>query len=264
LSLCNLNMKSIFKADKNRLTIHEYDNEVSLSHTSTIKVTKNDSHRRIENICEKYDKRENFLGFFKEKKYKIHREFITNRYHDSKLYYSQFKPRGETTANLIIVHGWLNSIRFFEMADQFAQHGIAVHLFDLSGFGYSPGVLHNMPFDRLLSDFATILTKVKNKLPLFLYGHSLGALIILVFLLLNPEVEVGGVIVSSPLVTVPADRKLTWFKELFITKVIQTFFGKILINSFMNPTALTKDNFFIRSLCNHRFGLFELGFCNQD
>jgi alpha-beta hydrolase superfamily lysophospholipase len=40
----------------------------------------------------------------------------------------------------------------------------------------------------------------------------MGGLLVLSFALVNPHVPLGGVIATSPLIGLPADRNLTWFK----------------------------------------------------
>ena len=86
-----------------------------------------------------------------------------------------------------------------------------------------------------------MLKEVNPNLPLFLYGHSMGGLIVLSFALLNPQIQIAGVIATSPLLGFPTDRKLDWFKLKFIN-----LSGKkledMVINSMVNPTALTKNN----------------------
>ena len=63
-----------------------------------------------------------------------------------------------------------------------------MNLIDLSGFGYSSGQPLNMPMNAHITDLMTVIRVVRQKnknLPIFLYGHSVGALICKIFLTLN-------------------------------------------------------------------------------
>jgi alpha-beta hydrolase superfamily lysophospholipase len=68
------------------------------------------------------------------------------------------------------------------------KKNINVNLVDLSGFGYSGGQPLNMPMNAHIADLMTVIRFVRQKnknLPIFLYGHSVGALICINFLTLN-------------------------------------------------------------------------------
>lgn len=69
------------------------------------------------------------------------------------------------------------------------------------------------------------------------------------FTLLNPAIQVAGVIATSPLLGFPSDRKLDYFKLKFVTSAGKKL-EDMVINSMVNPTALTKNNNQLR----HSFG----------
>jgi len=71
------------------------------------------------------------------------------------------------------------------MCKSFANNRYIVHIFDLSGFGYSDGKRLNQKLEQNLSDIATIIKKMDKDLPMFLVAHSLGALYSTILLLLN-------------------------------------------------------------------------------
>lgn len=75
-----------------------------------------------------------------------------------------------------------------------------MHLLDLRGFGYSGGARGTAVVEQLLMDVGVLITQVNASLPLFLYGHSMGGLLVLTFSILNPQVNVAGVITTSPLI----------------------------------------------------------------
>ena len=83
------------------------------------------------------------------------------------------------------------------------KEGYIVHLFDLSGFGRSGGKKFNSTFKNFHDDLKLILLQVNQDFPLFLFGHSMGCLVIATFLLNNPNTKVAGVIFNSGLLSRP-------------------------------------------------------------
>jgi alpha-beta hydrolase superfamily lysophospholipase len=71
------------------------------------------------------------------------------------------------------------------MADHFCKKGFEVYGIDLRGFGYSGGPRGCSTLTQMITDIGTLLTQVKQNIPLFLYGHSMGGLLVLIFTLLN-------------------------------------------------------------------------------
>ena len=61
----------------------------------------------------------------------------------------------------------------------------------------------------------------------------------------------SGVILTSPLFGFPRDRKLPWIK-VFMLKQLGGGMEDIIINSMVNPTALTKNNKFIQTVFEDR------------
>ena len=87
-------------------------------------------------------------------------------------------------ANLLLVHGiGEHAGRYEWFASFFNQHGISVYAFDLPGHGKSAGKRGHIPsFDGLNDCIDAALEEMKAAspgVPVFLYGHSLGGLIVL-------------------------------------------------------------------------------------
>jgi alpha-beta hydrolase superfamily lysophospholipase len=91
------------------------------------------------------------------------------------------------------------------------------------------------------------LKQARQDLPLYIYAHSLGALVTFKLLVERPTINVSGVIITSPLFGFPKDRNLPWHK-IFMVKMIGKDLEDIIINSMVNPTALTKNNKFIQTI----------------
>lgn len=67
------------------------------------------------------------------------------------------------------------------------------------------------------NDVITLLTQANAELPLFMYAHSMGALITIKLLLQRPEIRVSGCFFTSPFLGLPADRHFPKAK-LFIVQ----------------------------------------------
>lgn len=65
-------------------------------------------------------------------------------------------------------------------------------------------------------DVEVLLKQASKDLPLFLYGHSLGGMLILSLALRNPELNLAGVITTSALIKFPRDRSLPAHKVFMI------------------------------------------------
>ena len=72
----------------------------------------------------------------------------------------------------------------------------------------SPGGRGHTPFDRTMEDIAACLAEARDRVPdvpRFLYGHSLGGLLVLTYALrLKPDL--AGVVVSSAALAQPRPR----------------------------------------------------------
>ena len=65
-------------------------------------------------------------------------------------------------------------------------------------------------------DVEVLLKQASRELPLFLYGHSLGGMLVLSLALRNPELNLAGVITTSALIRFPKDRSLPAHKVFMI------------------------------------------------
>jgi lysophospholipase len=104
--------------------------------------------------------------------------------------------------HVAVLHGYAEHLgRHGEIMRALAGAGYAAHLMDCRGHGQSGGKrAHVDRFDAYLSDLELFLARVKQEAagaPVFLLGHSHGALIAARYLLDHPE-AVRGVVLASP------------------------------------------------------------------
>lgn len=103
---------------------------------------------------------------------------------------------------MLLVHGLgEHSGRYEHVGDQLSLAGLDVHAFDLRGNGRSGGRRgHVDRWSQFHDDLAVRLTVVRNQAsdrPVVLYGHSMGGLVVLGYLL-SPRPKPDLVVVTSP------------------------------------------------------------------
>lgn len=105
-------------------------------------------------------------------------------------------------ANILIVHGYAeHSGRYSETAEKLNDAGFSVYAFDRRGEGASGGKRAEVNnFAEQVDDLKEVIRKIeKGKNKLFLYGHSLGGLIVTRYIIDHKAEDVDGMILSGPL-----------------------------------------------------------------
>lgn len=143
------------------------------------------------------------------------------------LYCQYWKP--ETSRGVVaIVHGvGEHSGRYTNIVRHLTSRGLAVFAYDLRGHGRSPGRrIHINNWNEYHEDLTAFLQMIREQAPrgpLFLYGHSMGALISLDYLILNSQGLQGAILSGIPLEPagvakahlVAAARMLSWICPTF-------------------------------------------------
>ena len=108
----------------------------------------------------------------------------------------EWAPAGDPRATVALVHGLgEHSGRYEKLAERFTQAGYGVRAIDLRGHGESPGARGATRFAPALEDIDGLVERCGT--PVFLYGHSLGALLAVLWLLERPGAPVAGAVVSA-------------------------------------------------------------------
>ena len=96
------------------------------------------------------------------------------------------------------------------------------------------------------------MMKIARKdLPLFVYGHSLGGLVTIKLLIDRPEINVAGCIVTSPLLGLAKNMHFNWIKKQ-VMRHLGDHLQDFIVNSRVNPTALTKKTKFLHTIFDDR------------
>ena len=110
-------------------------------------------------------------------------------------------PETAPIANVLLVHGLGEHCgRYSHVFEFLANNRIAVYSFDQIGHGRSDGKRGSMKLAdswQLIDHFKSAIHTADPKVPLFLYGHSLGGNIVLSYTYQWPE-SLTGVIATSP------------------------------------------------------------------
>ncbi|HEY1587450.1 MAG TPA: alpha/beta hydrolase [Polyangia bacterium] len=118
----------------------------------------------------------------------------------TQLHEETWPAAGKALASVVIVHGYGEHIaRYDEAARAIAAAGFSVRGLDLRGHGQSGGVRGFCNrFDEYLDDVEAIVGRARAEgLPVFLLGHSFGALVAPHYALRHPT-SIAGLVLTSP------------------------------------------------------------------
>jgi alpha-beta hydrolase superfamily lysophospholipase len=119
------------------------------------------------------------------------------------LFGQSWEPAG-IKGRIALIHGFgEHSSRYAHVAERLNAEGYAVYTYDQRGHGNSPGKKgHIADFDRLIDDAREFIERTLSQSadgPGFVFGHSMGGLVVTAWALRFPS-EVRGLILTSPAV----------------------------------------------------------------
>ena len=160
---------------------------------------------------------------------------------------------GERRPKAVIchVHGLgEHSGRYVHVAQAFTNAGYAMLSFDLRGHGRSGGARGHIPsFDALMDDIDLLLEQARSRyrgLPMFLYGHSLGGILVLNYgLRRKPDIK-GVTATGSGLHTALEQQPI----KIALAKVLGTLIPNAAMPSGLNPGDLSRDHVVVQAYIN--------------
>ncbi len=166
---------------------------------------------------------------------------------DHQLYRVHWLPDSSPKAIILLVHGiGEHSRRYDHVAELLVKQGYAVYALDHRGHGRSEGTrVHFDSFDVPVNDlrhyFDLIQAEQPDK-PIFVYGHSMGSLISLLFTL-RYQSEITGLIISG---TTLALETLSPAVIIKAGAFLQKFFPKLKAIPPVSAQYLTHDEAIVR------------------
>ena len=151
---------------------------------------------------------------------------------------------------IYLIHGLgEHSGRYDHVAEALTGAGYQVFGFDLRGHGLSQGKRGYTPsFDHLLDDMHTFIEEVNERYtfscPSFLYGHSLGANLVINFALRRPIDGINGVIATSPSLKLAMQPPIA---KLFLAKVMADLMPAFTLSSELDPAHLSRDQAIVKA-----------------
>lgn len=153
-----------------------------------------------------------------------------------------WRPEGDPRAVVVLVHGISeHSGRYATLVDHLTASGFAVCGFDHRGHGRSPGRWgHINNWSEYRGDVRAFLEHVRNEVPgkpVFLYGHSLGALIVSEYVLDNPQGLSGLIVSGIPLKPSGVAKPQLVALARLLSRVLPTFS----VSLGVDPPKLSRD-----------------------
>ena len=131
----------------------------------------------------------------------VHNEFVFEGDGGIELWGQNWLPEGQSRAVFAIVHGLgEHSGRYMNLLEPLTGAGLEIWSYDLRGHGHSAGrrghIRHWSEYHNDLDRFLNYIRADQPGLPVFLYGHSLGTLIVAEYVLRDSP-SLAGVILSG-------------------------------------------------------------------
>ncbi len=156
------------------------------------------------------------------------------------LYRQWRRPEGAVRGVVILTHGFAEySGHYYEtLMSALVARGFAVHGWDLRGHGRSPGrwgwVRQWREFTDDLAALQRIIAEEEPSRPLFLFGHSMGAVIVLDHAQQAPE-GIAGVAVTGPAL---GPSTLVWWREL-LARSLDRLWPSVQISAGLHVEAIS-------------------------
>lgn len=126
----------------------------------------------------------------------------------SRIFTRCWTPDDAPKATVFLVHGYAeHSGRYDHVAQTLIERGASVHAYDHRGHGRSDGRRAYVDrFEQYVDDLIQFRNQVEeaSDLPVFLFGHSMGGLVALLYVL-NHDPELQGLLLSAPAIEVNPD-----------------------------------------------------------
>ena len=177
-----------------------------------------------------------------------HTEFEWTTPDGLKFYGQVWEPESPPRAVVALVHGLgEHSGRYAHVAEVLNQAGYAVVAFDLRGHGKSTGQRGDVPSsEAILGDVGHLLEEAQKRFPgrpCFLYGHSLGGILVLYYTLRCRPQLAGVVATSAGLITALHKQTL----KVALSRVLGLIRPTLSMPTGLENAALSRDPEVVRA-----------------
>lgn len=158
-----------------------------------------------------------------------------------KIFAQDWRPQGSVRGAVALVHGLGEHLgRYQHVADALNQAGYALTAFDLPDHGRSGSSRGSASFDSIMVEIDRLLQETRDRypgVPYFLYGHSLGGMLVMYYTL-KRQPPLNGIVVTSPLLE-PATAVPQ--STIFMGKILKRVAPAFRMKNRVDTTKLSSD-----------------------
>lgn len=170
-----------------------------------------------------------------------HREFFFEGMEGVQLYSQFWMPEVSPRAILAIIHGVGEHCgRYMNVVDHMVSNQVAVCGYDNRGHGKSPGQRGHidswLEYRIDLRNFLTMIKEHQSGCSIFLMGHSMGALIVLEFILSGAEKFSGVILSGTPIDPVAVTKP----HLVLLAQILSRVFPRFTVNIDLDRNALSR------------------------
>jgi alpha-beta hydrolase superfamily lysophospholipase len=171
-----------------------------------------------------------------------HDTFERKSFDGTRLYFQNWQPNQDPRGVICLVHGLGEHMgRYAHWADMFNRSNYALIGNDLRGHGKSEGQRgHVISFEEYVKDTDLLIQETEQRypgVPRFLYGHSLGAIIAILYVLQRKPQLNGAIISALSNRTSLQEQKI----KVMLSKILGSIVPKMTIPSGLVPSTISRD-----------------------
>jgi alpha-beta hydrolase superfamily lysophospholipase len=178
-------------------------------------------------------------------------EFVFNSSDGLKLSGQTWLTNRESKGLVLLVHGLgEHAGRYSHVGKMLAEAGFITSAFDLRGHGKSGGKRgHSPSFEAFMDDISLFINENKTRfsgLPIFLYGHSLGALLILNYAARRNS-KLNGLIATGPALRNELENQKV---KVAFMNLMSNIAPTLTLNPGLNVNHLSEDKSVVEAYVN--------------
>jgi alpha-beta hydrolase superfamily lysophospholipase len=159
------------------------------------------------------------------------------------IYAQEWVPDGDPKGVVCLVHGLgEHSGRYAHLGEYLATNAFVLNTFDLRGHGKSEGQRgHSPSLEVIYDDFTLFLEHARDlhpNQPLFLYGHSLGGMLVLNYAIREAP-SLNAIISTSPILR-PAFEPPAW--KITLGRLMYRIMPTLAMSNELDREALSRDH----------------------